>query len=117
MELTFSDAVMQKLDHYLKADTKIVLDFDDGVGPFSDAATCTLDASFNLDFVRPDQLTAEFNDTISSNLGSVYVKQYSKDQMNPHMVMDLNPKNLTYILKGDSGVLDENVQVIDLQNQ
>lgn len=117
MKLTFSEAAVERLQKFISKDTKIVLDFDDGVGPFSDAATCTLDASFNLDFVREDQLSSEFNATIDSNLGKVYVKRYSEDQMNPNMVFELNPKNLTYTLKGDSGVLDENVQVINLQDK
>ena len=37
MFLTISDAAKAKLAAKLTPTTKIVLDFDDGVGPFSDA--------------------------------------------------------------------------------
>lgn len=46
--LTFKGNLVDKINDKLSNDKVLVLDFDDGVGPFSDAATCTLDVSFNL---------------------------------------------------------------------
>ncbi|GEA94736.1 iron-sulfur cluster biosynthesis family protein [Weissella viridescens] len=116
MKLTFTDAAKTMVQKHLKDDTKIVLDFDDGVGPFSDEATCTLDLAFHLVLARPDQITKDFNDTIESNLGDVYVKGYSEDQMDPNMTLDVD-KYLNLSLKGDGGTLDDHVVLVDVQDK
>ncbi|CAK8054333.1 iron-sulfur cluster biosynthesis family protein [Eupransor demetentiae] len=113
MDITFTDAAKDRLQKYLKNDAKIVLDFDDGVGPFSDEANCTLALSFNLVFVNKDADLHEFGAKISSNLGDVYAKPYSLDQMNEHMKVDLDPKYLRYSLSGQNGELDPSLGIKD----
>jgi len=114
MELTFKDAAVERIQKRMKPDTKLVLDFDDGVGPFSDAATCTLDVAFSLVLARPDQLTADFDQHLQSNLGDVYYKGYADTQLDGHMVIDVD-KMLRYKLSGDSGIIDPNVMLRDVQ--
>ncbi|MBS9336634.1 iron-sulfur cluster biosynthesis family protein [Fructobacillus papyrifericola] len=106
MKLTFSDAAKARLEKLAGPDKKMVLDFDDGVGPFSDEANCTLALSFNLLFVPKDTDLSEFGATIDSNMGVVYAKPYSLDQMDDEMTVDLNEKYLRYSLSGRGGVLD-----------
>ena len=48
MKLTFTPQAQQRLQKYLQPDSKLILDFDDGVGPFSDAGMCTLDVATAL---------------------------------------------------------------------
>ncbi|KRN76652.1 iron-sulfur cluster biosynthesis family protein [Weissella minor] len=116
MKLTFNDVAQEKIAKHLHDSTKIVLDFDDGVGPFSDAATCTLDLAFHLVFAREDQLTADFDETIDSNLGAVYVKGYSMQQMDENMTLSVD-KYLNISLKGDGGALDDHVILMDVQDK
>lgn len=35
MDLTFTEAAKERVARYLSPDKKIILDYDDGVGPFS----------------------------------------------------------------------------------
>lgn len=111
MEIIFSDKAKARIERDLMPGKVLVLDFDDGVGPFSDAATCTLDVSFNLLIVDPAELTKDFDTTITSNLGDVYVKEYAKNQMDAHMRMDLD-KYLRFQLTSDSGMLDPNITLL-----
>ena len=114
MELTFKDAAKERIEKRLNADTKLVLDFDDGVGPFSDAASCTLDVAFSLVLCRPDQLTADYDESFTSNLGTVYYKGYADTQLDGHMIIDVD-KMLRYKLSGDSGIIDPNMALRDVQ--
>ncbi|MBM7617181.1 uncharacterized protein YqkB [Weissella uvarum] len=116
MKLTFKDDAKQKIEQHMREDTKLVLDFDDGVGPFSDEATCTLDLAFHVVLARPDQLTHDFDDTIESNLGDVYVKKYSEAQMDENMTLSMD-KYLNLSLKGDGGTLDDHVILVDVQDK
>ena len=68
MFLTISDAAKAKLTQRLTPQTKIVLDFDDGVGPFSDAGMCTLDVAFNIILCESDQITNDFDKKIMITL-------------------------------------------------
>ncbi|MDF7637540.1 iron-sulfur cluster biosynthesis family protein [Leuconostocaceae bacterium ESL0958] len=106
MKITFTDTAINRLKKLMSDNDRIVLDFDDGVGPFSDEANCTLALSFNLLFVGPDHDLSEFGATIDSNLGTVYAKPYSLDQMDDDMTVDVNEQYLRYSLAGRGGELD-----------
>ena len=114
MFLTISDAAKAKLTQRLTPQTKIVLDFDDGVGPFSDAGMCTLDVAFNIILCESDQITNDFDQKIDSTLGPVYIKGYTATQMDSDMTLSVD-KYLRYSLAGPSGTLDSNVGLRDLQ--
>ncbi|GAP03310.1 hypothetical protein FPFC_060280 [Fructobacillus pseudoficulneus] len=106
MKITFTQAAIDRLQKFTGDDVKIVLDFDDGVGPFSNEANCTLALSFNLLFVNKDQDLSEFGSVLDSNLGPVYAKPYSTQQMDEDMTIDVNAKYLRYSLAGRGGELD-----------
>ena len=114
MFLTISDAAKAKLAAKLTPTTKIVLDFDDGVGPFSDAGMCTLDVAFNVVLCEAKDLTNDFDTVIDSDLGPVYIKGYTKAQMDSDMRLDVD-KYLRYSMSGPSGTLDSNVGLRDIQ--
>ncbi|MCM0582018.1 iron-sulfur cluster biosynthesis family protein [Weissella diestrammenae] len=115
MMLTISDQLTEKIRKMMQTDTVLVLDFDDGVGPFSNAATCTLDVAFNLILAKPEQLTDEFNATIESNLGLIYVKGYAMDQFGDGDLTLKQSKYLNNVLESASGILDPNVGINDVQ--
>ncbi|CAH1855995.1 iron-sulfur cluster biosynthesis family protein [Convivina praedatoris] len=114
MEITFTKVATDRLQKFLKPGVKMVLDFDDGVGPFSKEANCTLSVAYNLLFVNQDADLHDFGLVIPSNLGDVYAKPYSKDQMDEKMTIDVNEKYLRYSLSGQNGEIDSSMGVKDL---
>ncbi|MDF7627082.1 iron-sulfur cluster biosynthesis family protein [Lactobacillaceae bacterium L1_55_11] len=114
MEITFTPAAKERLEKYLGDDVTMVLDFDDGVGPFSHEANCTLSVSFNLLFVDKDADLHDFQLVIPSNLGEVHAKKYSEDQMQPEMTIDVKEKYLRYTLSGNGGMIDDSLGVKNL---
>lgn len=113
MELTFTEDAIARLTRYTQQEPKpkIVLDFDDGVGEFSKVALCTMDMSFNLFFVPPTTPLTDHTEAITSNLGDVYIKPYSKMYLDEHLKVDLQPKFLNFTLSSPNGMLDEGLQV------
>jgi len=114
MFLTITDAAKEKISRHLTPNTKIALDFDDGVGPFSDAGMCTLDVAFNIILCDQDTAMTDFDESIDSDLGPVYIKGYSKNQMDTEMRLDVD-KYLRFRLSGPAGTLDSNVGLRNLQ--
>jgi uncharacterized protein YqkB len=114
MFLDISNTAAEKLRNKMTPDTRIVLDFDDGVGPFSNAASCTMDKAFNLVLCQDNQLTHDYDQVIDSTLGPVYIKQYAANQLDNDMSLDVD-KYLRFALKGESGLLDPNVVLRDVQ--
>ncbi len=43
MNITFTDQAIERLQRYELSSKKMLLDFDDGVGPFSAVGSCSLD--------------------------------------------------------------------------
>lgn len=110
MKIVFSDAAKERVERDLEPNKALVLDFDDGVGPFSDEATCTLDVAFNLIVVDPEKISKDFDEMVPSNLGQVYVKGYAINQLDENASIDLD-KYLRFQLKGDSGMIDPNMSL------
>lgn len=114
MYLTFSDTALQRISPLVTTDTRIALDLDDGVGPFSNSATCTFDVAFNLVLCQASDLSDDFNMTIDSDLGPVYIKDYTTEQLDSALKLDVD-QYLRYKLSGPSGILDPNVTLRNLQ--
>ena len=81
MKLTFTPQAQQRLQKYLQPDSKLILDFDDGVGPFSKLGNCSLDANFKLIIVSKDAKLPDFNAQLDSNLGPIWYKDYTASQL------------------------------------
>ena len=114
MQINFSSAAVKEVQAYLNSDTRILLDFDDGVGPFSHVATCSLDAGFGLLFVTTQMDTHEYNQKISSNLGPIYIKDYSATQLDEDMQVRFNQKYAILSLQSDHRIITPNLELIDL---
>ena len=113
MDLTFTTEAQERLQKYLQGkDYRIILDFDDGVGPFSKLGNCSLDVNYKLVFVDPDEELPDFNAHFESNLGPIYYKDFDKPQYDEHMTIDFNPRYFTLPLKSDQRLLTDNVEVL-----
>ena len=113
MDLTFTKEAQQRLQKYLGGQNyRMILDFDDGVGPVSKLGNCSLDVNYKLIFVDQDEELPDFNAHFDSNLGPIYYKDFDAPQYDEHMTLDFNPRYFTLPLKSDYRMLTDNVEVM-----
>lgn len=117
MYLKFTDGAKKRLARYVSPDKKILMDYDDGVGPFSALGNCSLDDNFKLIFVNKDQNFKDFDASFDSDLGKIYYKGYTKPQFEDHMTVEFNPTLFTMPFKADSGLLTDDIEVLDITDQ
>lgn len=115
MKLTFTPQAQQRLQKYLQPDSKLILDFDDGVGPFSKLGNCSLDANFKLIIVSKDAKLPDFNAQLASNLGPVWYKDYTAPQLDEKMEVRFNPTYFTMPLVSEQRTMTDNLEFLDLQ--
>ncbi|WP_086443920.1 iron-sulfur cluster biosynthesis family protein [Candidatus Enterococcus lemimoniae] len=115
MFLHVSDEAQIKLTPYIERKAVIILDLDDGVGRYSKMGVCSLDTSFRLLLLDQLQDKSDFNLSLDSDIGSVYIKDYSKRYLDEEMTLEVDPRLQVFKLKSPSGVLDGNVPIVDLR--
>ena len=115
MKLTFTPQAQQRLQKYLQPDSKLILDFDDGVGPFSKLGNCSLDANFKLIIVKKDAKLPDFNAQLASNLGPDWYKDYTAPQLDEKMEVRFNPTYFTMPLVSEQRTMTDNLEFLDLQ--
>lgn len=117
MKLTITDDAANKLRPFFEDQNALVLlDFDDGVGPFSKVGVCSLNQAFQLVIVDKTEDIHDYNEKITTELGDVYYKGYSDMYLDQVMQLKLNPQNMTLRLVGNSsGELTPVLNVIDLR--
>ena len=115
MFLNVSEEVQVKLMPYLEDKAIIVLDLDDGVGKYSKMGVCSLDISFRLLLLDQLQDKSDFGLTLDSDIGAIYIKDYSKRYLDEKMTLEIDPRLQVFKLKSPSGVLDGNVPIVDLR--
>ena len=114
--LTVTDAALARIRLHLSPNKKIILDFDDGVGPFSAIGNCSLDANYRLIFVNQNAVLPDFDEKISSNIGDIYIKSelYANVQFEPEMELRFDHRHFTLPLVSPKGTLTENVELVDI---
>jgi uncharacterized protein YqkB len=115
MYLKITDAAKNKLEDYLNQKATIILDLDDGVGKYSKMGICSLDTSFRILILDKTQDLSDFTVTLDSDIGEVYIKDYSKMYMDEQMTLDLDERLHMFKLSGPSGSLDSHVPIVDLR--
>lgn len=113
MKLTFTTETIERLDKYVAKDKQILLDFEDGVGPFSAVGSCSLDGGYRLIFIDKGLSMKDFDTQINSNLGLVKIKGESRAQFDDQMKIRFNRHLFTLPLVSDRRTLTENVEVVD----
>lgn len=113
MQLTFTDAAKKRLTRFLKPGKKMLLDYDDGVGPFSATGSCSMDNNFRLIFVDEADQYHDFDANFDSNLGPITYKGYTKPQLDEQMTVKFIPATFTMPLTTPHGLLTEDLEVID----
>ena len=115
-KLIVTDKAMERLQHDISPDKRVVLDFDDGVGPFSAIGNCNLDANYRLIFVNKDVDLPDFDERVSSNIGDIYIKSelYANVQFEDQMEIRFDPKHFTMPLVSPTKILTDNVEVVEI---
>lgn len=112
MKLTITDAAVKQLKKNFPVNSRLLLSFDDGVGPFSKVGVCSLDTSYDIIAVDKDAQTPDYDTSLDSNFGDWYFKGYSKIYLDQDMKLDY--KNNQIILSSESGIMDSNIELKDL---
>lgn len=114
--LFVTDEAKKRIAKYISPDKRIVLDFDDVVGPFSAVGNCNLDANYKLIFVNKDIELTDFDERVSSNIGDIYIKSewYASAQFEDQMELRFDPKHIALPLVSPTKILTGNVEVLNI---
>lgn len=113
MQITFKDEAATRIQPLLNDGKKLLLTFEDGVGPYSQHAMMHMMVQFSLNIVAADADVHDYDVWLDSNLGSVGVKGYSQEDLDEHLTVKFNDRENAYVLSGDIGVIDSNMGFID----
>lgn len=113
MKITFTDEAKKRVERYLGPNKKILLDYDDGVGPFSAIGNCSLENGYQLIFVDQDISLPDFDRALESNIGQILIKGESLPQFEDEMEIRFNQHLFTMPLVSRKGILTDNIEVID----
>ena len=115
MYLKITEQAQERLQKYIDEGATVILDLDDGVGEYSKMGVCSLDTSFRLLLLDKEQRKNDYKLQLDSDIGDVYIKDYSKMYMDEHMTLSLDPRLGVFTLESPSGSLDSPVQLVDLR--
>jgi uncharacterized protein YqkB len=120
MKIIFDDEMKSRVTKKFNEKTphgKLLLDFDDGVGPLSKFGSCSINVHFRLLFVDDDVDTSIYDMEIENNLGiPLTMKGYSEIYFGADSAKMVFEKSYAlHVLKTDNEVLDKNVEFIDFR--
>ncbi|EOT25601.1 iron-sulfur cluster biosynthesis family protein [Enterococcus saccharolyticus] len=113
MKLSLTKEAQEKINGIRQAGDRIVLDFEDAIGPFVESgASCQLYPNFRVLFVPkefPEAELVDYDDHLTTELGTVYVKSTSERYLDQETRLSVEPTYQRVQLVSDSGVLAANV--------
>ncbi len=111
--LELTQGAIDKIKAHLTDDTRVLLSYDDGVGPYSHHGLVALQVSFQLVLINKDMPYNDYDKELDSNLGTIYFKGYSEKFLGDNMKLTLQPRYNTLVLADDNDEIDENVEIVD----
>jgi uncharacterized protein YqkB len=121
MELTISPAAQTYIEAKRKLGDHLLLDNEDGHGPFVDhAVSCQLDSGFRLLFVSAavdPSLLRDYSVTVTTEIGSISMKPSAKLLLDPVNQLVLEPTYQRLQLKSVGGILSANVPLIRKESE
>lgn len=103
-ELKMTERAIAKLQKLMPS-KQVLLDMDDGVGPFSAVGVCSLNTHFNIVLAPASHVSKDFNVELTSPVGPVLVKDYSTEYFGAQPKLDLGMGDV-FTLSDESGLLD-----------
>lgn len=113
MKIEVSKEAQAKLERYVSADKKLLLDLDDGFGRFSDEGTCALLTKFRILVVDSSEDLSDYSVHLDSTVGTIYFKDSAKDFLDEGMSLRINPKTQLIIFANTKETIDNSVNIID----
>jgi uncharacterized protein YqkB len=113
MYLNITTAAQKRIQAKLGTGQRLLLDFDDGVGPFSPVGACSLNLGYRL-IVVPETFdtTTDYRDTVDSDLGAIAIKPYSETYLADDMKLDVNEQRDVLTLSSNQGLLASRVDIL-----
>ncbi|CAJ1190439.1 hypothetical protein FD33_GL000144 [Companilactobacillus paralimentarius DSM 13238 = JCM 10415] len=115
MKIEISNEAQIKLQKYVDAGKKLLLDLDDGFGRFSDEGTCALLTKFRIIVVDPTADLTDYTVHLDSNLGIIYFKDSAKDFLDDHLKLKVDPKTQLLIFSNSKELIDKSVNIIKIK--
>jgi uncharacterized protein YqkB len=113
MKLQVTREAQEKMNAIRQEGDRILLDFEDAIGPFVEAgASCQLYPNFRVLFVPkefPESELAVYDDRVETELGIVYIKSTSERYLDNETKISIEAAYQRMQLVSDSGVLAANV--------
>ncbi|XIF19440.1 MAG: iron-sulfur cluster biosynthesis family protein [Acetilactobacillus jinshanensis] len=105
----------EKIKAVIQGPAKLLLSYNDGVGPYSKVGSCSIGTDFDVIAVKPDEKTPDYGGKLSSAMGTVYYKPYSARYLDDGLKLDLGSfKQLE--LSGQGGLIDGSISIVDDRN-
>lgn len=115
MKLTISTSAQSIISPKLRPDTLILLNYDDGVGPYSPHGLEALQISFKLVLISKGMPMDDYDLSMPSDLGPIHIKGYSARFFGSNLKIDFNARYHLLSLSDDGEVLEDNLQIEDRQ--
>lgn len=110
-EIKMTTEAIDKLKGLTSNGQQIVMDLDDGVGPFSAVGVCSLNTHFNMIIAPAGADLPDFNVALDSPAGPVLVKDYSQEYFGSEPKLDVGMGGI-FSLSDESGLLDSTLGTI-----
>ncbi|WP_125763340.1 iron-sulfur cluster biosynthesis family protein [Companilactobacillus hulinensis] len=113
MRIEMTNEVKEKLQPYVDAGKTLLLDLDNGLGPYSAEGNCALVTKFRFIAIDPDASKSDYEIALDSDLGPIYFKKIADDYIQSGMQLEINPKTKMIVFKNDRELVDGAVNIVD----
>ncbi|MQS75399.1 iron-sulfur cluster biosynthesis family protein [Companilactobacillus halodurans] len=113
MEIKVSEQAKDKLQKYVDAGKKLLLDLDDGFGRFSNEGDCALITKFRVIAVDSNEDLSDYSVQLDSSLGKIYFKDSAKDFLDDGLTLKVDPKTQLLVFSNAKELIDKSVNIID----
>lgn len=111
--IEMTSEVKAKLQPYVDEGKVLLLDLDNGLGPYSDEGNCALVTKFRFIAIDPDAPKSDYEIALDSDLGPIYFKKIADDYIQKDMQLELNPKTRMIVFKNARELVDGAVNIVD----
>ena len=115
-KILMTQKAQQQIQKVINGPAKLLLSYNDGVGPFSSVGSCSIGTDFDILAVVPNEKDDDYTAQLSSALGTIYYKGYSARYLDQDLKLSVGSFNQLQ-LSGQSGMIDGSVRIIDERGQ
>ena len=112
-QITVTDSAQAKIRKKITGPAKLLLSYNDGVGPYSNVGSCSIGTDFDVIAVKPGTSTPDYQAKLDSRMGPFYYKKYSARYLDRDLKLDVATSFNQLTLSGQGGLIDGSVSVID----